>query len=171
MSLTRVPFTVLASLDGTLWLANGAVRLTKPTYWAPTTLIDYTAVLLFSAASFVLGVCILRLVVGRRGVASVTPKIAGASAIATSLANLLEDGLGLAPFGIVFVIGALMTMIALLLLGIVLAGTPGVRALGVPPLVTVWSVLLGPPGFFVLGLCWVAVGALGLARVSPFHDR
>jgi hypothetical protein len=168
MAATSIPFGILATMNGTLWLANGIVRLTKPTYWAPTTLVDYTAVLLFSAAALVLGICIARLGVGGTAVAQFAAKVGAMSALATSLANLIEDGLGIQAFSYVFVLSVLVTLIALLLLGAALARTPGSRVLALPPIVTFGSVFLGPPGFFVLGSCWVAVGILGLARVRPF---
>jgi len=163
-------FAALAILNGVLWLASGVAAFGEPTYWSPSSPLDYAAVGLFSAGALAFGLCLWFLSDGWRGATSIAARIGAISAIVVSGANIAEDALLIRPFGALWIAGVFALEIALLVLGVALALTPGRRALALPVLLTLVAFFLWgtPYGRFVLAFVWLAAGALSAARVRPF---
>jgi len=120
----RPSFATLAILNGVLWLA-GVAAFGEPTYWSPSSPLDYAAVGLFSAGALTFGFCLWRLGEGERSPASIAARIGAISAIVVSGANIAEDALLIRPFGVLWIAGVFALEIALLVLGVALALTPG----------------------------------------------
>ncbi len=158
-----------ALLAGVLWGVRGGVRLAGPAYWAPQSPLDYAAVAAYSLALLAL----VPVAVGLRALQEPPPGRWGRTgrwgshllvwgAAMAGLGNLVEDGLGFPPAGLVYVAGALLLPVGLLVLGIAT-----LRA-GVLPRWTGWAFLAGMLGFlfiewggaFVLGAACLALGAL-----------
>jgi peptidoglycan/LPS O-acetylase OafA/YrhL len=171
--MRSIPFAVLTILNGALWLALSLVAFGDPTYWSPSSPLDFAAVGLFSAAALTLGLCLWRFDDGRLSATSIAARIGAISAIVVSAANFAEDWLRISPFGVLWVAGVFVGTGAMLVLGIALAWTPRRRALAVPVLVTILGFFLGstPYGRLLIGIAWIVTGALNLARVRPFRGE
>jgi hypothetical protein len=149
------------------WLVTGLacavsslIQLAGPRYWDATTTLDYLAVYSYTAAwlSLAASVLLLGRVVGRRDVIVVSAVVAIA-AVATGVANLIEDGLGIKTWGTVYVIGALATWLGLLPLAF-LVWRDGPRGLSVAPALTFIGfafVSVGGGVIVLVGWAWPAL--------------
>ncbi len=59
-------FAPLALAGGAVWAVRAWITTMDPTYWSPTSMLDYAAVALYSAGLITLALCIWRLRVVRR---------------------------------------------------------------------------------------------------------
>jgi hypothetical protein len=166
---TPMAFDRWAGPAGVLWGVRGAVRLAGSAYWAPQSPLDYAAVATYSLALLAL----MPVAVGLRSLQEPPPgrwgrtgrwgsRLLFLGAAMAGVGNLVEDGLGFPPASLVYVTGALLLPVGLLLLGIAT-----LRA-GVLPRWTGWVLLVSMLGFlfiewggaFVVGAACVALGAL-----------
>lgn len=163
-------FAALAFVSGALWLAVALVTSGEPEHWSPSSLLDYSAVALFSSAMLSLGVCVGSFNVGRTTVAPIALRVAALSALVVGIADFAEDWLRISSFGTAFVTGVIVLSVALLVLSVALALTRGRRALALPILATLLGVLLlsSVYGGVLLSAAWLATGALALSGARPF---
>lgn len=160
-------FGPIAVLTGLLWGLRGWVALSDPRYWAPSTAVDYAAVILFSAALMSLGACVWWLRLGADRLVRAGGAFAAGGLMTAGIANLLEDGAGLRPLGLAYIAGVLIGTFALVPLGAGLLRGPRTRWLGGLALLTVPALIWMStwPGTTVLASIWVATGLM--ARRSP----
>jgi hypothetical protein len=107
--------TPLAATAGALWILRAGVGLADPLFYDPSTLIDYSAVLLTTLASVATGLAILaaRPRLGRVG--RILAFIPATALITRGVANLFEDAFGVKALGALFGIGGAFMMLGLLL--------------------------------------------------------
>ena len=166
-------FAPIALVTGAVWAVRTWIVTMDPTYWAPRSTLDYAAVALYSAGLITLAVCIWRLPVAH------TPAISrsGAAAVlglgAAGIANLVEDGLGLKSFGVVYVAGVLIGTFALIPLSIGLARAGRPPWLAAAALLTFFGLIYSSQwyGNVVLAGTWIAAGVLHLARAFRARAR
>lgn len=150
-----IPLRPVAAITGGLWIVYAAVRLTGPTYWAPVTILDYVAVVMWSAAMLALALCLWPL--ADEGAARIVARIGSVGAITNSAANLLDDLFRLRLFGSGFVVSALVILIALVVLAVLLFRS-GARSYAAVALLTVLGLaLVDVGGAAVVGATWSAV--------------
>ena len=102
---------------GIFWAIASLVLLGGAVYYEPVTLLDWTAVIAYTAALVWLGlaiVCIGRLVPSR--LVRITALSAALPPIVAGLANLVEDGFDVAAASSVYVAGSLLTVVGLIAL-------------------------------------------------------
>jgi len=107
--------------DRTVWLATGAawalssaILLAGPAYWDPATVLDWVAVLAYTAAWLLFGPAIVlasRLVPSRS--ARFVALLLAVAAAVTGVANVVEDGLGVAAAGTLYVTAILVATMLL----------------------------------------------------------
>jgi len=127
LPIFRSVIAALLSLTGAAWLARGLIGLAGPSYYAPVAMLDFAAVwvmsvaLLLSAGSFAGLLRDWRSPDRPVSLAAVTG-IGGAAA--AGIGNALEDALGIDVGWMLYVIGAIGTLVALVALGaLALRGT------------------------------------------------
>ena len=118
MAVLVTPF--LLGITGAVWIVRGVIGLASPTYYAPVSTLDFTAVwtfsgaLLLTAASFA---ALLRTWPEGDPAAGVAALAGMAAAAAASTGNALEDAFGLDAGWMLYVAGAIGTALAFLVLG------------------------------------------------------
>jgi hypothetical protein len=147
-------------VTGVVWAVRSILELAHPDYWNPVTTLDWLAVWLFSLCWLHLApaAVLLGRASGARSATTVAAVIA-TGALAAGLANAIEDGMGIAAGGSVYVVGSLTAWFGLLALVLAL-GTAGRRRLA-------WVagvIFVGFP-FFNVGGGLVVGGAPGTRRV------
>ena len=113
---------------GIFWAVASLVLLGGAVYYEPVTLLDWTAVIAYTAALVWLGLaifCIGRLVPS--ALVRTTALIAAMAPIVTGLANLVEDGFDVAAASSVYVAGSLLTVVGLVALAVVLVQARALR--------------------------------------------
>jgi hypothetical protein len=148
--LRKARVTTFASA-GALGVFRGAIGYRHPSYWAPTTTLDWTAVATFTAFLLAAACALLVLAHEHRGVARLAFALAAFGAALAGVGNALEDGAGVSECGSAFAAGILV-MVA----GLLVAGILGARPSGRPR----W---LGPLLFANIALLGVSFDTLGLA--------
>jgi hypothetical protein len=164
-------FAPVALRAGATWAARVWIVTLDPIYWAPSSTLDYAAVALYSAGLITLALCIWRLRVVHTPAVSRGGAAAALGLGTAGIANLVEDGLGLKPFGVVYAAGVLIGTLALLPLGI------GLARAGRPPWLAAAALLTFPGllllsqwyGNAVLAGTWIAAAVLRLAGAFPLE--
>jgi peptidoglycan/LPS O-acetylase OafA/YrhL len=161
-----VAFLAAAALS----LANVVIGFADTNSDDPQSVSDYAAVTLFSAAlvgaSAALAV-LRRLRAGSsRSAPSVGLGVAAAGAALAGVGNLIEDGLGISAFGLLFALGGLVLVIGLLTAAtmVLTTGWP-LRWVGIGLVLLAVGFAIGEePGFALVGVTWLV---LALVLVSP----
>lgn len=158
---------------GIAWAVASLTQLAGAVYYDPVTLLDWTAVLAYTVALLWLGLsvwCIGWLVPSRAvRVVAVTAAI---PPIVTGLANLAEDGLGLAGASSVYVTGILLTVLGLVVLAGALLWSRARRLAGLMALVTIGLFLVAFGGGVVLLLLFeYLAGRTAWFRPEPPRTR
>ena len=140
-----------------------------PTYWSPTSMLDYAAVALYSGGLITLALCIWRLRVLRTPAVSLGGAAAAFGLGAAGIVNLIEDGLGLKALGVVYVAAILIGTLALIPLGLGLARSKGPRWVGAVALLTLAGLILSSTwyGNLILAGTWVCAGLLHHSGAFP----
>jgi hypothetical protein len=105
------------SVAGTLGVLRGLIGYLHPTYWAPTTLLDWTSVITYTCFLIAAAVSLVILAAEQRALSRWPITAAAAGAAAAGAANALEDGFGVSRFGYPFAAG-----IAVMASGLLLGG-------------------------------------------------
>lgn len=164
-------FAPIALVAGAVWAARTWIVTMDPTYWSPSSTLDYAAVALYSAGLITLAVCIWRLRVTHTPVISRGGAAAALGLGAAGIANLVEDGLGLKSFGVVYVAGVLIGTFALIPFGIGLARAGRPPWLAAAALLTFLGLIFSTQwhGNVVLAGTWITAGILHLAGAFPLE--
>jgi hypothetical protein len=136
---------------GALGVLRGAIGYRHPSYWAPTTALDWTAVVTFTAFLLAAACTLLILAHEHRGATRLSFALAAFGSVFAGVGNALEDGAGVSESGYAFAAGILV-MVA----GLLAAGILGTRPSGRPR----W---LGPLLLADIALLAVSFDTLGLA--------
>ena len=143
---------------GALGVVRGGIGYAHPAYWEPTTRLDWAAIMTFSALLATLAFAMLLVANEQRGVGRWALLVGAAGAALASVANALEDGLGLSRFGYPFAAGTALLVIGLLTGGILLSvSRTGSRWLGLLFLGDVAALALAfdNTGLVALGSTWL----------------
>ena len=122
---------------GIFWAVASLLLVGGAAYYEPVTLLDWAAVLTYTAALVWLGLsiaCIGRLVPSRP--VRITALIAAVPPIVTGVANLVEDGFDVAAASSVYVAGSLLTVVGLVALAAALLWARATRLAALCLLVT-----------------------------------
>lgn len=162
-------FAPVAMGTGAVWAARIWIMTMDPTYWSPASTLDYAAVALYSAGLITLAMCMWRLRVVHTPAVSRGGAAAALGLGTAGIANLVEDGLGLKPFGAVYVAGVLIGTFALIPLGIGLARARRPPWLAAAALLTFPGLIFLSQwyGNVVLAGTWITAGVLHLAGAFP----
>ncbi len=159
-------------VSGALTLVRAAVELKEPAYYDPVSLLDYTAVVLTSAASGALAVALYswwRTAPFSR--LSIILLIAAIGVAAESLGNLLEDGFDSEFGATLYTTGGLIGAVALLVTAVVaLASATSLRWSGLFVVVSLGGAIFPDDG----GLWLTGAGFAGLGlwmNRLPTHER
>ena len=106
-------------LCGVEWGALGAIATAKPVYYAPSTTLDYAALVVYSAALLLLAASIWGVGVTGGRAAKWSRVLAFAGLLVAAVANFAEDGLAL-PVGAAYVAAILVGSVGLLAFGVTL---------------------------------------------------
>lgn len=120
----------LAAAAGVLWIVRAGVGQADPRYYDPSTVLDYSAVVLTTLATVATGLAILaaRPRLGRVG--SILAFIPAFAFITMGVANLFEDAFGVKALGAVWGLGGLSMMVGLVLTTVASLAEPDDRKLG-----------------------------------------
>ncbi len=160
---------VVFAATGVVWWAYTVVlAFAHPDYQQAETLVDWLAVLSFSAGLFALAFALpmFAQLVGGRSVLQVSFVPATGAALA-GFSNLLEDGLHLGWAFAAFVLGALLIVAGLTIFAFAISASQRGRRrfLGAVPLATLVGQLAVPAGGgILLGGAWLAAAAIALAQ-------
>ena len=149
-------------LTGLAWASRSVIAFTPTNYQDPGTILDWGAVWSYTLALLLLAPSVLLL--GRLAESRSVDAVAAVTAIAAivaGVANLLEDGLGMKGFGVVYVAGFLTALLSLLPLAVTLwrAGAPRLALLAV--------VLFLGLATFTLGGGVIVLGAFAALALRP----
>ena len=115
-------------LTGVTWAARSVLEFAHPDYWDPVTLIDWTAIWLFSAALLLTAPAMLLMSrLAPHPPVTAVARVVAAGAIVAGVANGLEDGLDVSSMGIFYVTGILVAGLALMPLAVAFRRTESVR--------------------------------------------
>jgi hypothetical protein len=132
----------LAVAAGFLWVARAGVGLADPLYYDPSTVLDYSAVVLTTLATVVTGLVILEARPRLGRVARILAFIPAIGFITMGVANLFEDAFGIEALGVLWGLSGLSMMVGLVLATVASLVEPDDRKLGFGLLVfTVASLL------------------------------
>jgi hypothetical protein len=106
---------------GALGVTRGAIGLAHPTYWQPTTTLDWAAVLTFSGFLAAVAAAMLLLTCDQQGASRWIIGVGAAGAGLAGAANALEDGVGVSELGYAFAAGTALMATGLLLGGLLLS--------------------------------------------------
>lgn len=122
--------TRLAAAAGVLWMIRAGIGQADPIYYDPSTVLDYSAVVLTTLATVVTGLAILaaRPRLGRVG--RILAFIPAFGFIVMGVANLFEDAFGVAALGALWGLGGLSMMLGLVLTTVASLTEPDDRKLG-----------------------------------------
>jgi hypothetical protein len=156
---------------GVLGVARGAIGYLGPRYWEPSSALDWTAVVLFSA--FLLAAATSLFVLAhtmRRAHASCLRAAAFGAGLA-GVGSAVEDGIGVNSFGYAFAAGTALMAASLLLAGLLLALLqPGSRPLGLllVAVVPVLALAFDNTGLIAFGLALAVIG-VARSRQPSYH--
>jgi hypothetical protein len=133
-----------------------------PTYWSPSSAVDYASVAFFSAALIAFALCVWDLRVLPTRAVTIGGAATALGLFTAGVANLLEDWFGLQAFGIPFVGGILVGSFGLIPTGVGLALGNGTRWIALGPLLSFPGLIFLSMwwGMGILAATWIAVGAL-----------
>jgi hypothetical protein len=160
------------SIAGTLGVARGLIGYFNPTYWAPTTLLDWTAVTTYTCFLTAAAVSLILLAREQRALSRWPITAAAAGAAAAGAANAIEDGFGMSTFGYPFAAGVGVMAAGLLLGGAALAlSRSGPCHLGPLLLANVAALALAfdDLGLILFGSSWFLI--IGLLVLDPGSIR
>ncbi len=133
---------------GLAWTFRSLLEVVaQPDYWEPVTTIDWIAVWSYSLAFGLLAIAapLLAHQAGSRMMVLVIAWVVAAGALATAIANGIEDGVGVESWGSVYVASVMVTLIALIVLAAALWIDQRPRYGGVVLLWTIGFVLVTTP--------------------------
>ena len=151
------------SVAGTVGVVRGLIGYSNPTYWAPTTLVDWAAVITFTCFLIAAAVSLVLLAVEQRPLSRWPITAAAAGAAAAGAANALEDGFGVSQFGYPFAAGVAVMASGLLLGGAALTlSRSGPRQLGLLLIANVAALALAfdDLGLILFGSTWLLIAGL-----------
>ncbi len=165
----------LFAVVGITWCVRSLQSFTDPEFMDPETASDWFAVLSFSAAWFALalGLPLLARSIGGGRLVHRSALVSAAGAALAGLGNVLEDGLQLGFAFWLFIAGAVVTMLGLIVFAVAVAATGrgSRRLLAAIPVATLVGMLLFESGGGVIVLAaWIAAAALAVlepARTTP----
>lgn len=155
---------------GAAWAIGGAIATQGPEYWDAVTALDYAAVWTYSLALLMSAPALVILVrqahAGRA--ATIVAWLMAVAAVATSMANAIEDGLHLKAFSTLYIVGAVPLFYGLLLLALLLGMGARKRFALIPLLMFVGTLANASGGGILIGATWAVFGALVLTgRTEP----
>jgi hypothetical protein len=161
----------IVSLTGVTWAVSSLhLVLAHPDYWDPVTAADFFAVYAYSAAWLLTGASLLILretAHPARPLSAVILAVAAGSALA-GVANGVEDALGVAGFGTLYVIGAVIGGFGLFAVAAMLWASPARELAFVPAIGGVATVLVTTGGGVLALAAWLGFGfVLIRERRSP----
>jgi hypothetical protein len=134
MSATTAATRLAWLMAGIAWALRSLLELARPNYYDPVSLLDWAAVMSYSAAWLLSALAVLMLCrdVGTRPVRAIGLVFAAAAVVA-GLANLAEDALGQSWGGMPYIVGFLVAWLSLvpLAIGIWLSGARRIALLPV----------------------------------------
>lgn len=151
------------SVAGTLGVLRGLIGYSNPTYWAPTTLLDWTSVVTYTCFLTAAAVSLALLAVEQRPLSRWPITVAAAGAAAAGAANALEDGFGVSQFGYLFAAGVAVMACGVLLGGAALTvSRSGPRHLGLLLIANVAALALAfdDLGLILFGSTWLLTAGL-----------
>ncbi|MFL5954353.1 MAG: hypothetical protein ACJ76I_09630 [Gaiellaceae bacterium] len=154
------------SVAGTLGVVRGLIGYWNPTYWAPTTLLDWTSVIAYTCFLIAAAVSLALLAIEQRPLSRWPITAAAGGAAAAGVANAIEDGFGVNQFGYPFAAGVALMAGGLLFGGAALTlSRAGARHLGLLLVANVAALALAfdDLGLILFGSAWLLMAAL-LAR-------
>lgn len=124
-------------LTGTAWGARSLVALSDPAYTDPVSLLDWFAVVSFSAAFLLTaaGLLILRESVRAGLNVTVAIVVVAVACVIAGAMNIVEDGLGVPSLGPLYVVSALVVWLGVFVIAGMIAISPD-RSLAFVPLLT-----------------------------------
>lgn len=151
-------------LCGVAWAARAAIAIADPVYYAPSTALDYAAVMAGSAALALLAAGVWGIGVAGSRAVSWSRALAAIGLLTAAVANLAEDGLGL-PVGAVYVAAVLVGTLSLLAFGIALVRSRASWR-GTLVLLSLAGLLLSSTlaGGAILAVSWAVTGMRVLRR-------
>ena len=154
---------------GVAWAASSLLLLASPTYWEPATILDWAAVLAYTVAWLLLApsvVLVSRLAEARR--AHLVGAAIAVAAVVAGIANIVEDGLGVAGASEWYVYGILIATVLLVPFAYLFARERALRlaAFALALFIGIGFTAAGIGGLVVL----VLFGALAL-RTEWFQSR
>ena len=154
---------IIVALTGVTWAARSLQGvLFNPDYWNPVTPAAFFSVYLYSAAFLLTGASMLILRdVTREAPALTTPiLVVAAACVVTGVANGIEDALGLRGFGLVYVVGIVVSGIGMFVIAAMFRATPARRLMFVPLLGGI-ALAFMTQGGGVLGIvAWLGFGVV-----------
>ena len=149
-------------VTGIAWAAASLQRFAEAQYWDATSVSDYLAVWLYTAAWLLAAPTVLLMTRGSSGRATNTlALIFAVTAIVVGAANALEDALGLRELGTVYVVGFLVALLTLVPL------TAALWRAGLRQLAGVTAALLVGISFVTIGGGVMVFAALTALAVRP----
>jgi hypothetical protein len=166
---------IIYSAAGILGVVRGLIGYSNPTYWAPTTQLDWASVITFSCFLVATAISLTLLVARQRAFSRWPINAAAAGAAVAAAANAFEDGFGLSLFGYPFAVGIAVMVVGLLLGGAALTVCRrGPRALGLLLLASVAALALAFDnlGLVLFGSTWLVIaGQLVLDAAGPTRSH
>jgi hypothetical protein len=164
----RLPRTLWLA-TGVAWAASSLILLARPTYWDPRTILDWAAVIAYTVAWLLLApsiVLVSRLAEARR--AHFLGTAIALAAVVAGVANIIEDGLGVAGASEWYVYGILIATVLLVPLAYLFARERALRLTGfcLALFLGIGFAAAGIGGLIIL----VLFGALAL-RTEWFESR
>lgn len=163
-AMSRRPHRSAFAVAGALAVVRGGIGYAHPAYWEPTTSLDWAAVITFSALLAALAAAMLVVANDQRGIMRWPFVLGAVGAALASVANALEDGIGLSRFGYPFAAGTALMVVSLLAGGVVLLiFRAGSRRLGLLFLVDVAALAIAfdDTGLVILGSTWLLLAGGG----------
>jgi hypothetical protein len=168
---TKVTIRLIAfSVAGTLGVMRGLIGYSNPTYWAPTTLLDWTSVITYTGFLIAAAVSLVLLAVEQRPLSRWPISAAAVGAAAAGTANAVEDGFGVSQFGYPFVAGVAVMAGGLLLGGAALTFSRSrPRHLGLLLIANVAALALAfdDLGVILFGSTWLLSAGLLVLKSRP----
>lgn len=153
----------IVSATGLIWAGRSVQEVVgRPAYWNPATASDVVAVVAYSAALFLTAASLLILAefARPRRVLALVIVMAAAGCATAGAANGLEDGLDLSGFGSVYVAGALVGGVGMVLTALMLLASPARKLAFVPALGAIAMFTFSAGGGVIAVPAWLGLAAL-----------
>ncbi|MEO8461772.1 MAG: hypothetical protein ABI555_01050 [Chloroflexota bacterium] len=140
------------ALAGIAWAVSGLLFFSDADIWDPTRLVDFAAIWAYSVAWVLLAPAVILLARIGTSRARAVAAVCATGCLATGIANGVEDGLGVAWAGTIYVVGFFVGMLALLRLATTLwqTGFRRLAAIVVALFLGIFSLKFGG-GFLLFG--------------------